>query len=213
MSKLRFRYSKLDSSKFISHLDLTATLQRAFLRAGIELKYSEGFNPHPFLSVALPLSVGFGSVCELVDVGIIGEKLPDINLISLPDGIKLLDVYMPTRKFSEIKWIKVQGDLQYDREISQDFLSELSSVYEKSNIIISKRSKRGIKEIDIAPHVKDVDFALKNSNTITLTAKISAQEPTLNVNDLLTALDNSLKPDYSDVNRIELFDANMVQFK
>ena len=213
MNKVRFRYSKLGSSKFISHLDLMATMQRSFIRAGIELKYSEGFNPHPFLSVALPLSVGYGSLCELMDVGVVGEELPDISLFSLPDGIKLLDVYTSVRKFSEIKWVKVQGEVQYDREFSQDFICELNNAYEKSSIIISKRSKRGVKEIDIAPHIKDVEFILNDDKIITVSGKISAQEPTLNVNDLLTALGDNLKPDYSDINRVELFDKNMERFE
>ena len=70
MSKIRLLYSKTGKAKYISHLDLMATMRRALLRAGIELKYSEGFNPHPYMSVALPLPVGCSSICELIDIGI-----------------------------------------------------------------------------------------------------------------------------------------------
>ena len=67
MSKLRLRFAKQGRAVYISHLDLMHTMQRAFSRAGYELKYSEGFNPHPQISIALPLSVGASSLCEILD--------------------------------------------------------------------------------------------------------------------------------------------------
>ncbi|MBR0161183.1 MAG: DUF2344 domain-containing protein, partial [Oscillospiraceae bacterium] len=67
MDKLRLRFEKTGRAVWISHLDLMTTMQRAFSRAGYELQYSEGFNPHPLISILLPLSVGAGSVCELMD--------------------------------------------------------------------------------------------------------------------------------------------------
>ena len=58
MPKHRLAFSKADTAKFISHLDLMRTFQRSFLRAGIAIKHTEGFNPHAFVSIPLPLSVG-----------------------------------------------------------------------------------------------------------------------------------------------------------
>ena len=57
----RLAFSKSDTAKFISHLDLMRTLQRAVLRAGIPIKHTEGFNPHAFVSIPLPLSVGYST--------------------------------------------------------------------------------------------------------------------------------------------------------
>ena len=54
--KLRLRFSKTGRAVYISHLDLMQTMQRAFSRAGFALKYTEGYNPHPLISIALPLS-------------------------------------------------------------------------------------------------------------------------------------------------------------
>ena len=54
----RILFSKFGRARFISHLDLMRTIQRAFFRAGIQIKHTEGYNPHPFVSIALPLSVG-----------------------------------------------------------------------------------------------------------------------------------------------------------
>ena len=67
MPKHRLAFSKADTAKFISHLDLMRTFQRSFLRAGIAVKHTEGFNPHAFVSIPLPLSVGFSSACEVLE--------------------------------------------------------------------------------------------------------------------------------------------------
>ena len=67
MDKLRLRFKKTGRAIYISHLDLMSTIQRAFSRAELPLKYSEGFNPRPQISIALPLSVGTGSLCEILD--------------------------------------------------------------------------------------------------------------------------------------------------
>ena len=205
------RYSKLDRSKYISHLDLTATLQRAFLRASVKLKYSEGFNPHPYISVALPLSVGYESICELVDVAILGDALPNIEEIKLPEGIDIESVYIPTRKFNDIKWLEISGKLYYDREVDNDFISRIKTAFTRDSIIITKRTKRGEKDIDIVPHIRDVNIEYKDN--ILLSAKISAQDPTLNPVDLMNALDDDLKPSHTDIRRVEIYDANMIKFE
>jgi len=75
MRKLRLLFAKTDRAVYISHLDLMHVLQRVFLRAGYQLKYSEGFNPHPVISIAVPLSVGHASVCELLDFTLLDEQL------------------------------------------------------------------------------------------------------------------------------------------
>lgn len=67
MDKYRMLFSKTGRAVYISHLDLMRTVTRAFMRAECKLKYSEGFNPHPNISIALPLSVGCESVCEIMD--------------------------------------------------------------------------------------------------------------------------------------------------
>lgn len=205
------RYSKTGRAKYISHLDLTATLQRALLRAGIKLKYSEGFNPHPYISVALPLSVGVESICELVDVAIMGESLPDVKAIKLPDGIIITDIYFPSRKINEIKWLEISVKLYYDREVDSELASNIMSVLTQDSIVITKRTKRGTKDIDIIPHIRDVN--VECNDCILLSAKISAQEPTLNAVDLLNALCDDFKPLHTDVKRIELYDAKMVKFE
>jgi len=211
MNKVRFRYSKTGKAKFISHLDLMTTLQRSFLRAGIKLKYSEGFNPHPYMSVALPLSVGCESLCEMIDVAIQDSIIPDIGKIKLPEGITINDAYIPNRKFNDIEWIEINACLRYDDKADENVSKKLFNCFTKDCIIISKRTKRGFKELDIAPYIKDVDIS--SDGGICLKAKISAQNPTINTDDLLSAVQNDIKPVFVDLKRIDIYDSNMLIFK
>ena len=118
MDKLRLRFSKTGRAVYISHLDLMRTMQRSFLRAGYQLKYSDGFNPHPQISIALPLSVGAGSLCELMDFRMEGEPdlaaMPERLTAMMPEGIRALEAYEAERKPSQIKWLRVEGVFEYD---------------------------------------------------------------------------------------------------
>jgi len=211
MNKLRFRYSKTGRAKYISHLDLTATMQRAFLRAGLKLKYSEGFNPHPYLSVALPLSVGCESVCELMDAGMTDGSIPDIDSVSLPDGIKILEIYAPERKFSEITWIEIIGKLYYNDQINNEIENKLAKRFSEKNIVISKRTKRGFIELDIIQYIRD--FEVINGESIKIKMKISAQNPSINKTDIESVLINELKPEFITIKRIGIYDSDMLLFK
>ena len=97
MDKLRLRFEKTGRAVYISHLDLMAVMQRAFARADLPLKFSEGFNPHPQISILLPLSVGIASICELMDFRLLEERdlktLPERLTAVLPDGIRALEAY------------------------------------------------------------------------------------------------------------------------
>jgi len=212
MNKVRFFYSKTGRAKYISHLDFIATMQRAVLRAGIKLKYSEGFNPHPYLSAALPLSVGCESIYELMDVGTENSMIPDKNKITLPEGILVHDIYIPNRKFNDIAWIKINGSYRYSDGVKSDIIKKISEYYDNDNIIITKRTKRGVKELDIAPYIKDIMFDISD-DFIFFSALISAQNPVVNTGDLINVLPNELKPEHSNFKRIELYDKNMVLFK
>jgi len=210
MNKVRFKYTKTGRAKYISHLDLMATLQRSFLRAGVNLKYSEGFNPHPYISCALPLSVGAESLCELIDVAVTDNKIPDIRTIKLPDGISIIEAYNANRKFNDISWIEIIADMHYDKPICNSRLNILRNTFTRNEITVLKRTKRGYKDLDIVPYIKDVQFSPGGETNFK--AKIYAQNPTINADDIENAFENTMKPDYFHIKRIELYDSNMVIF-
>lgn len=219
MDKLRLRFSKTGRAIYISHLDLMHTLQRAFSRAGYRIRYSEGFNPHPYISIALPLSVCMSSVCEILDFRLIGDadlaEMPAKLNAALPEGIEVSKVYEGERKCAEIKWLEVKGIFEYDRLSPEDAAVALTEFYSQDRIIILKKSKRGTAETDIRPMIRSIDFRPAEGGC-ELIAVVSAQEPTLNpelLADALRQLKPELAPDFSKFTRLEVYDSGMNIFR
>lgn len=96
MHRLRLKFSRGEKLKFLSHLDLMRLWERALRRAGLPPAYSEGFSPHPKISLAAPLPVGVTSQAELMDVFLDGKISPGHfvqKVVSqLPEGIAILDI-------------------------------------------------------------------------------------------------------------------------
>lgn len=109
MAKFRLQFTKYGDMKYVSHLDLIRLFTRIFHRADLPLAYSEGFNPHPKMSVLLPLSVGFESSCEYIDV-------------EFRDGVGMLDCMK-----------KLKGKLPLGMEIPQ--ITELNETSKKAKAI------------------------------------------------------------------------------
>ena len=217
--KLRLRFSKTGRAVYISHLDLMQTMQRAFSRAGYALKYSEGYNPHPLISIALPLSVGAASLCELMDFRLREESelslMPSRLSAALPEGIRVLDVYEPTRKCAEIKWLEIEGVLEYDERDPHAMENALRAFFSRDSIVITRKTKRGMGECDIRPAIREIDFTAAE-NGVHLHAVISAQEPTLNpelLAESLRQLAPELAPDFARFTRIETYDMDMNLFR
>ena len=97
MADQRILFAKYGTAKYISHLDLMHTMERAFLRAGITIRHTAGFHPHPYVSIPLPLPLFFSSQCELLEFGLVEgstmEQLPEQMNKVLPEGIEILDCY------------------------------------------------------------------------------------------------------------------------
>ncbi|MCD6453218.1 MAG: DUF2344 domain-containing protein [Dehalococcoidales bacterium] len=97
MYRLRVRFQREQPVRFISHLDLIRLWQRTLHRAAVPLAYSEGFSPHPRISLAAPLPLGVTSQAELMDIYITGWVSPHFFTAAvnqqLPPGIKILQVY------------------------------------------------------------------------------------------------------------------------
>ena len=145
---VRIKFSKVGSLQFISHLDLNRTMKTVMIRAGIPIKYSEGFNPHPKMVFALPLSVGAESVTELLDFKIT-RPMPKEELITrlnnaFPPEMRVLDAYQPNSKFVSIRYA------EYELENDEDFSVE---ELEKDEIVLLKRTKSGEKMTDIKPMI------------------------------------------------------------
>lgn len=123
MQRLRIRFSRGQELKFISHLDIMRLWQRALNRAGIALAYSEGFNPHPRMSLAAPLAVGVTSEAELMDITLTKLVSPHFFTAAvsrqLPPGIEILQVYpvaptMPSLQ-SQVRYAEYKVELETEK--------------------------------------------------------------------------------------------------
>lgn len=219
MDKLRLRFEKTDRAVYISHLDLMHTMQRAFSRAGYELRYSEGFNPHPQISIALPLSVGTASVCELMDFRLkeeaAPEELPARLTAVMPEGIRVTDCYVPENKVALLKYLEIEGSFVYDDRPAAEMAEALGAFFSAPSVVITRKTKRGTGESDIRPAIRSISFEAGEGEAV-LRAIVSAQEPTLNpalLADALRQLAPELAPDFARFTRLETYLADLRVFR
>lgn len=160
MRCVRVWFAKEGQAKYISHLDIVRCMSRAVRRAGLPLWYTEGFNPHPYLMFALPLSLGFSSRCESMDIRIEGDMADDEieNRLRpvMPEGLRLLAVREPAMQPTEIAFADYCVTLAFGTpEQAAGFLQKAGEALAGGSLIAQKPGKSGrrkvMKEIDLLP--------------------------------------------------------------
>lgn len=212
MPDQRLLFSKTGRARFISHLDLMRTFQRAFLRAGITIKHTEGFHPHPFVSIALPLSVGYSSYCEILEFGLLGgatmEEVPARMNAALPEGITVLGCFDALRPVKALAWVEYSVVMDYERPVAAQAARALETLLGQDSLVVKKRSKKaktGFVELDLIPLVRCYEMDGKETS-ITLNITTKAQNPGLNPALLLEALPEDLRPDDCAFTRLRVLD-------
>ena len=156
MQRLRIRFSRGQEVKFISHLDITRLWQRALKRAEIALAYSEGFNPHPRMSLAAPLAVGVTSEAELMDINLTKFVSPHffIAVVSqqLPPGIEISQVYqivptMPSLQ-SQVRYAEYKIELKTEKG-QRDVESALDSLLSVKQLPWQHQRDTGLRSYDL----------------------------------------------------------------
>ena len=161
----RCRFEKCGPIRYISHLDLTRAFHRAFIRAEIPLKFSEGFSPHPKFAFALPLSTGTESLVEMADFtlkpgfAMEPEALCAALQKEMPAGIRLLSVKEEEGKFSEIALASYSILLP---ETSPELIPAAEEAL-KGEIVVKKKNKKGKwVEKEISGGMEEIRFAEEN---------------------------------------------------
>ena len=217
----RLLFEKTGNAVWISHLDLMRLFQRAFKRAGLPLTHSGGFTPRPQVSIALPLSVGVESQCELLDFDLDGQ-MPDLDEIrdrlnqALVPGVTVLNVYNDGRKIRDLALLECQVTLEYDSGVPADAQASINALFARESLILEKRSKNGITQQDIIPMIRRLAVHTQDSNTLILQALICCQNPALNPGQLTAAIEKELpafQPDFAKICRLEVFDNNETIFR
>lgn len=200
---IRFKFRKVGDLQFISHLDLQKAMAKVFIRAKAPLWYSKGFNPHPKLIFALPLSVGAQSECEYLDVRV-ERAIPPCELMEhinaeLTEELRFLDAYYPETALEDIYWAEYDFDIKTEGA-DENMAREVEKLLTAEQIIILKKAKDKykkifFKEIDIAPFVRDVSVRYEDG-IVRINAKLSASinqtHPHINPENIVTMLKDRL---------------------
>lgn len=210
----RLLFEKTGNAVWISHLDMMRLFQRAFKRAGLALTHTQGFNPRPSVSIALPLSVGVESGCELLDFDLEGE-IPSCDVIMdrlnrvLVPGVRVLDVYENGGKIKNLALLDCQVTLEYDSGVPEGAEKEIQSLFAQESLLVEKRGKNGVVEQDIIPMIRKFYIQQTDAHTLVLSTRICCQNPTLNPMQLCAAVERYLprfRPDFNKCRRIEIYD-------
>ncbi|MBR4874338.1 MAG: TIGR03936 family radical SAM-associated protein [Clostridia bacterium] len=192
MAKFRLQFTKHGDMKYVSHLDMIRLFTRMFHRAELPIAFSEGFNPHPKMSVLLPLSVGYESDCEYLDAEFENE-------VSMLDCIKKLKGAVPLGM--EIPQITCLNETSFKakeiRYASYNFTvdvkitpEQIENFFALPEIIVVKKTKRSEGEADIKPDIMDIYATGENTFAAIISAGSNANlKPDLLVSAMTKYID------------------------
>ncbi len=191
MSNYVLKYSRDARVRYISHLDFVRMFHRTMRRAGIEPEYSQGFNPHPIMTVAIPLSVGVTADGEYLKVGLKGDmtadEVKDTLNVALPPGYEIKAAKRVEGK--ELDFAKIdRAEYIAELECGADF--DIERMLELSEIIVMKKSKRGERETDIRPMIYEIERMGYAEGVLTARMTLAAgNEATLKPETVIAAIE------------------------
>ena len=217
----RLLFEKTGNAVWISHLDLMRLFQRAFKRAGLPLKHTQGFNPRPSVSIALPLSLGMESYCELLDFDLEGN-VPSLGEIcdrlneALVEGVSVRCVYEGGRKLRDLSLLSATVTMEYDNGVTEEVRARIAALFARESLTVEKKGKNGIVEQNLIPMIRTLNVSMPDEHTLNIQALVCCQNPTLNPTQLASAVERYLpdcKPDFVKCTRLEIFDAGEKIFR
>ena len=165
MRSVRINFSKTGRAIYISHLDLNRMMARAVRRAQLPMWYTEGFNPHPYIAFALPLSLGQSSDCEFMDIRIEGDmsdsEIKERLSANLPEGLTVISVGSPVCDAKEIEkaqyFVKVIFKSSSDAEL---FAEKADELIKSEELVAEKPGKKGhrkiMKQVNLIDYIYDI---------------------------------------------------------
>lgn len=175
MIRVRATFEKCGRAKYISHLDLNRCMLRTFRRSRLPIWYTEGFNPHPYYSFALALSLGFESSCEILDFNL-NEDIPfdeirdKLNAV-MPEGMRIVKVAEQKQKITAIAKAEYSFSLVSDETV--ELFTAVQELIASPEIFIEKKTKKGLKTVDIKPDMEILTYN-KTENSIDISMYLPA---------------------------------------
>ncbi|MCL1807641.1 MAG: TIGR03936 family radical SAM-associated protein [Oscillospiraceae bacterium] len=190
---IRLAYHKTGRARFCSHLDTMRVFQQALTRVKLPLRYTEGFNPHIVLSIALPLGVGVESIAERLDFGITENismgTLPAKLNAALPEGYHVTGAVIGGRPVSQIFYASYE--ILADSPIEPESVVQL---FTSSAVVEKRNKKKDYIPTDIVPFIRDCQ-CVRSGEKLLLTVTLTAKEPILNPEYLAEAWRTYLDPE------------------
>lgn len=220
MKPVRLWFKKDGLAVYISHLDMNRCMTRAVRRADIPLWYTEGFNPHPYMTFLMPLPLGQAGMREPLDIRIegemsFGEIKKRLNSV-MPEGIEIVDVAKPEHKPNEIDAAEYEVDLWFENaEDAEKFSVDSAKIIGGGVLNAEKRSKKGIKTVNLCELIRKFDVSASenkvNINTILAAGNTVNLNAELLVNSLLSEL--SLEETDRNIVRTKLLRSDLSIFE
>ena len=223
MRVVRIRFKKIGNAKYISHLDLTRTMARAVRRAGIPLWYTEGFNRHPYITFASPLSLGFESLCESMDIRLVEDMTMDelvrrLNSV-LPAGLEVIKAGEPVMKPKEIAFAAYR--IAFQNSGFADFMENIKEFLSRQSIEVLKKTKKGdLKKVDLKPALKKAAVSIDDRSVVIEVVLPCGGKDTISPNLLCSAINDFLNEKsgteqklFCNIVRVNLLNGEGVPFK
>lgn len=210
----RLLFTKTGEAVWMSHLDLMRLFQRAFKRAGLHLTHTQGFNPRPSVSIALPLSVGVESRCELLDFELDGDEVTFKEIAerlnhALVEGVEVRRAYPNGMKIKNLALLDCEITMEYDAGIPETAEERISELFSRGTLVVEKKGKNGPTQQDIIPMIRTLTLTKDDEHTLRICARICCQNPSLNPAQIVAAIGGYLPefaPDFAKYRRIEIYD-------
>ncbi len=210
--RVRIKFTKNEIVKYLGHLDIMRSFQRNFNRAEVKMTYSEGFNPHQKMSFALPLGVGIASTGEYLDAEIAGGQ--DLNAVCrrLDEVSGLGFDILAVRELKEgaEKAMAAVKYASYSIAFDKPYNLLLDEYMNRSQIIIQKKTKTGMKDVDIKELTEEISL---DNNVLKILLKAGSEnniKPELITEDLFKFSKLDYKRDMISITRNELFAENII---
>ncbi len=221
MRSIRIFFEKKNMAKYISHLDLMRCFSRAVKRARLNIWYTEGFNPHAFMTFSLPLSLGTESFCESVDIRMLDEtpldEIKDRLNETLPPDIRITKVAEPVHKADEIAFAEFEIRLNTDNP--EKVKASVEEKISADEIIVEKKAKQGrkkvLKPVDIKGNIHSYELET-GEKYVLLKIIISAGTKTnINPSLLIDAVTADVKDDIEsvDIKKNKMLLEDLTQFE
>ena len=165
MMKIRIKFRKYGTMKFIGHLDVMRYFQKAIRRSEVNIRYSEGFSPHQIMSFAAPLGVGITSKGEYVDI----EVLDTENSKKMIDRLNAVMSIVAAADYSLV----FRPGYEPEKESPEEWFEKLVRFFDADHVMIMKKTKKGEREMDLKPFVYELNVR-KNGEVPALFMKVSA---------------------------------------